>query len=331
MNDLKKALKGSGRFFAGILILLLCAWGLSGIYSITHEEAGVVTVFGSVTDKIVEPGIHYRLPWPVGKLYRVNIKKLRIVEIGQARTGFQGQLSDELQYKIMDYDEGAPSITFLDPRRFNKQFMTGDNNIVDVLLTVQYKVVSPGDYLFSCQDPDYLIASEAETVLNFHIAGSSIDRLLLRDTLLEFQMIRDLQERLDPYKIGITVQSLFFKDVMVPEGAVEESFKDVKSAEVDRGKRIEEARNRSNEILAQAGSEVRQIVNSARIESERIRNLAASDSTTFMKLEKELQKRGGILDYHLWVSAMVDILGKAKIYIVTVDDALSTIYLGDNN
>ena len=331
MNDLKRVLKDSKRFVFGIFILLVCAWGLSGIYSISHEEAGVVTVFGSVTDKIVEPGIHYRLPWPVGKLYRVNIKKLKIIEIGQSRTGFKGQLADELQYKIMDYDEGSPSILFLDFRKFAKQFMTGDINIVDVLLTVQYKIILPGDYLFNCKDPDSLIAAEAERVLNLHSAGSSIDRLLLRDTLMEFQMARDLQEIIDVYKIGVTIQSLFFKDVMVPEGAVEDSFKDVKSAEVDRGKRIEEAKNRSNELLAQAGSEARQIVDLARIDAEQIRNTAASDYAAFIKLEKELQERADIFNYHLWVSTMDEILSKAKTYIVTDNDALKTIYLRENN
>ncbi|MCK5153429.1 MAG: protease modulator HflK [Spirochaetales bacterium] len=330
MNDLKRVLKDSKRFVSGIIILLICAWGLSGIYSISHEEAGIVTVFGRVTDEKIEPGIHYRLPWPIGKLYRVNIKKLRIIEIGQARTGFKGQLSDDLQFKIMDYFEGSPSILYLDSRKFSKQFMTGDNNIIDVLMTVQYRVISPWDYLFSCQDPDSLIALEAERVLNFHIASSSIDRLLLRDTLMEFQMAKELQEIVDVYKIGVTIQSLFFKDVMVPEGAVEDSFRDVKSAEVDRGKRIEEAKNRSNEILAQAGSEARQIVDIARIDAERIRNTASSDYAAFIDLEKELQERAGIFNYHLWVSSMGKILGNAKTYVITDDNALGTIYIRNN-
>lgn len=330
MNDIKCALKDSKKFILGMVILLFCAWGLSGIYSVSHEEAGVVTIFGHVTDKIVEPGIHYRFPWPVGKLYRVNIKKLSVIDIGQARTGFKGQLVDDLQYKIMDYYEGSPTIMFLDYRKFSKQFMTGDNNIVDVLLTVQYKVIGPKDYLFSCQDPDLLIALEAERVLNSHIAGSTIDRLLLRDTLMEFQMAKKLQEIIDGYNIGVTIQSLFFKDVMVPEGAVEESFKDVKSAEVDRGKRIEEAKNRSNEILAQAGFEARQIVDIARIDAERIKNNASSDYAAFIELEKELQKRAGIFNYHLWVSSMGRILGNAKTYVVTDNDALGTIYIKDN-
>ncbi len=330
MNDLNRVLKDSKRFFLGIIIVLIFAWILSGLYSISHEEAGVVTVLGRISDKIVEPGIHYRLPWPVGKLYRVNIKKLRIIEIGQARTGFGGQSSEDLQYKIMDYFEGSPSILYLDSRIYSKQFMTGDNNIVDILMTVQYKVVLPGDYLFSCMDPDSLITAEAERVLNSHIARSSIDRLLLRDTLMEFQMARELQEIVDVYNIGVTIQSLFFKDVMVPEGSVEDSFRDVKSAEVDRGKRIEEAKNRSNEILAQAGSEARRIVDVARIDAARIRNTASSDFVTFIDLERELQEREDIFNYHLWVSTMGEIFGNAKTYIITDNDALSTIYIKDN-
>lgn len=331
MKDLKRVLKDSQIFILSTVILLFFAWVLSGVYSISHEEAGVVTVLGRVTDNIVKPGIHYHLPWPAGKLYRVNIKELRIIEIGQTRTGFDGQLSDDLQYKIMDYFEGAPSILYLDSRKFSKQFMTGDNNIVDVLMTVQYKVSNPEDYLFSFKEPDSLIAAEAERILNLHIASSFIDRLLLRDTLMEFQMARELQEIIDKYNIGVTIQSLFFKDVMVPEGAVEDSFRDVKSAEVDRGKRIEEAKNKSNGILAQAGSEARQIVDFARIDAEEIRNKASSDYAVFMELEKEMQERSGIFNYHLWVTAMGKIFGNAKTYIVTDDNALGTIYIKDNS
>jgi len=331
MKDLTKVFKSSKTFIYGILITLIVAWILSGTYSITHEEAGVVTVFGNISGKIMTPGIHYHLPWPVGKLYRVNIKELRSVEIGHTKTGFKGQLSNDLKYKIVDYSDGAPSVSFMDARLFNKQFITGDNNIVDILLVVQYKIISPDNYLFSFTDPDALITLEAESALNYYIATSTIDRLLLRDTLFTYQMTQDLQKRLEPYNIGVSVESLFFKDVMVPEGAVEAAFRDVKSAEVDRGKRIEVARNKANAILSQAGSESRQILDSAKTESEQIKNTAVSDSTTFLKLEKEIEEKGTILNYHLWLSTMSNILGRAKLYIVTDNEALNTIYLQDEN
>ena len=327
MNDLIKVVKSSRFFIYGILITLFFAWILSGTYSITHEEAGVVTIFGNISEKIMTPGIHYHLPWPAGILYRVNIKELRSIEIGHTKTGFKGQLSNDLKYKIVDYSDGAPSISFMDARLFNKQFMTGDNNIVDVLLSVQYNIISPENYLFSFTNPDELIALEAESVLNYYIATTTIDRLLLRDTLFAYQMTHDLQKRLEPYQIGVSIESLFFKDIMVPEGAVEAAFRDVKSAEVDRGKRIEVARNKANAIISQAGSESRQILDLAKTESEQIKNTAISDTTTFLKSEKEVERKGKILNYHLWLSTMSNILERAKLYIVTDDEALNTLYI----
>ena len=61
----------------GLVFLYL----LSGIYSISSNEIGVLQRFGKVVDKDVRPGIHFSLPWPIDKINRVPVKKVETVFI----------------------------------------------------------------------------------------------------------------------------------------------------------------------------------------------------------------------------------------------------------
>src|SRR5690348_7884312 len=110
----------------GILVL----WLLSGAYLVQTDQQAVVTRFGAVVSPRVLPGVHYALPWPIDSIYKLKVRQLQRLVIG-----------------------GEPADLVLGRTQpLTSQFLTGDQNIINMRVVVQYSVAVPADYLFHCLD-----------------------------------------------------------------------------------------------------------------------------------------------------------------------------------
>ena len=72
---------------------------LSGFYTLEPHEQGVIERFGKKITPYKQPGWHYKLPWPIEKLTRVEGERARAVEIGY-RTSESGPGIEPATYEI---------------------------------------------------------------------------------------------------------------------------------------------------------------------------------------------------------------------------------------
>src|SRR3954469_3462639 len=70
---------GISSWVVGVLLLLL--WLGSGFYVVGPGERGVVLLFREATEQ-TEPGLRYRLPWPIQSHEVVDIAQVRRAEVG---------------------------------------------------------------------------------------------------------------------------------------------------------------------------------------------------------------------------------------------------------
>ena len=156
---------------AGVLLL----WLATGFYVVGPGEQGVERRFGrhmATTD----PGLNYRLPWPIQTVDVVNVDSIRRVEVG-FRTTAAGRMQGVLEEALM---------------------LTKDENIVEVQVLIQYRVKDPAAFLFRVQNPEGVLASAAEVALRGTVGRMRIDerdhrnaapkcrrRLILPRTLLD--------------------------------------------------------------------------------------------------------------------------------------------------
>ncbi len=62
-----------GRRIASVIVVLLIAILVyDSLYTIDESEQGVLTHFGKIAPPVKEPGLHFKFPWPVSKVYRVD-------------------------------------------------------------------------------------------------------------------------------------------------------------------------------------------------------------------------------------------------------------------
>lgn len=64
--------RGGKRIAAIIAVLLLAVLAYDSIYTIDESEQGVLTHFGKIAPPVKEPGLHFKFPWPVSKIYKVD-------------------------------------------------------------------------------------------------------------------------------------------------------------------------------------------------------------------------------------------------------------------
>ncbi len=60
------------RIAAVIAVLLLAILAWDSIYTIDESQQGVLTNFGKIAAPVKEPGLHFKFPWPVSKVYKVD-------------------------------------------------------------------------------------------------------------------------------------------------------------------------------------------------------------------------------------------------------------------
>ena len=292
-----------------ILGLLVVLWFASGIYTVAQDEQAVVLRFGKLLE-VVDPGLHYRLPSPIDMVSIQSVTNVYREEIG-FRTRDPGPPA---QYRKM------PNEALM---------LTGGLNIIDVEMVVQYRVSSIVDALFSVRDlgvferrgrgREPLIHDASETALRQVIGRHAIDEALTEGKVtIQAQIKEQLQETLDKYKCGLTVDSVQLQTVAPPQ-QVDDAFKDVASAKEDRERRINEARGYQNDIIPKARGEAQKMIKEAEAYTiERVRR-AQGDADRFRAVYEEYQKAPDVTETRLYLETMETILPRLKKYIIKSD------------
>ena len=296
-NALKKlsGMKMPGGMVIWLVLGLVGLWLLSGIYIVNPDEEGVVLRFGKY-DRTEGPGPHYALPAPIETVYKPQVPQVLRCEVGFRSTG---QATTFRQGELRSVPKEA-------------SMLTGDENIVNVQFSVQYKISDAVKYLFNISDPTNLVRNAAEAAMREVIGNSLIDSAIT-DGKLKIQSDATvlLQEVLDRYEAGIQVLAVQMQDVHPPQ-EVSDAFKDVASAREDKSRIINEAEAYRNALLPQARGEAAAILNKA--EAYRVARLqqAEGESRRFDALRQEYEKAPDVTRQRLYYETMEEILAASK-------------------
>jgi len=274
----------------GVIIL----WLLSGIYIVEPDEEGVVLRFGEY-NRSVPPGPHYHIPFPIESVDTPKVTQVQRIEVGfrsLTRTGGQTQ--------IRAIPEEASTLT-------------GDENIVNVQFSVQYKIRDAVEYLFRVDNQAAVVQSAAEAAMREVIGTSEIDSALTDGKLkIQDDATRLLQNILDRYEVGVQVIAVQLQDVHPPQDVIE-AFKDVASAREDKSRIINEAEAYRNEILPRARGQAAEMVNQAQAyRATRIR-AAEGEAGRFAAVLAEYQKAKDVTKKRLYYETLEEILSSVEI------------------
>jgi membrane protease subunit HflK len=274
--------------FRGIGYIVLGLWLLSGIYIVGPDELGVVRRFGRAV-RTAPPGIHYRLPSPIETADTPKVTEVKRTEIG-----------------FRTVDPGPPA-------RYRKiiqeaQMLTGDENIVNVEIIVQFKIRDPSDYLFNIRDLDRMLHHATEAAIRQVVGSHPIDEVL---TTGKYQLQEEtkalLQTIVDRYQSGLLILAVQLQDVHPPDEVIH-AFKDVASAKEDKDRLINLAKGYRNEVIPRARGEAEKKLREAEgYREERVKS-ASGDAERFIRVWKEYRKARDVTRTRLYIETMEKIL-----------------------
>jgi Cu+-exporting ATPase len=204
--------------FAGVLLLALCGWGASGLNAIGPDEVGVVRRFGRPMPEDLDPGLHWRWPWPIETVTRLQPRRVHTVEIGFRTLAGSSAGPGGRAWSSAHANEGV--------RRMPEEavMITGDGNLIELQCTLRYTLAHPRAYLFETADPDAILRSAAESVLRETVAGRTFGELLTSERGgFQETALKRLRQRCEEYGgsgMGIDLQGLDLHDLHPPQDVV---------------------------------------------------------------------------------------------------------------
>ncbi len=272
---------------------LLLLWLLSGIYLVATDQQAVVTRFGKF-QRIERPGINYHFPYPIEQITKLKAEQLQAANIGA---------------------EAADSaLGRTDPLR--AQFLTGDQNIIQVRAVVQYNVKSPMEYLFRSRDISQTVGSAVESELGREISGQPVDDVLTTEKIKIQEAVKQrAQKLLDDYNVGVAIYTVNIERTAPPDEA-KEAFADVAGAKADAARIVSQSEGYANDVVPRARGEGQQMLEAAEAYKQRKINEAQGDASRFTQLAAEYDKAAAVTSHRLYIEAMEQILPRIKKTIV---------------
>ncbi|MGA2132100.1 MAG: FtsH protease activity modulator HflK [Bryobacteraceae bacterium] len=282
---------------------------LSGFYSLGPNETGVIERFGQKILPYGQPGLHYKLPWPIERLTRVRSRNVRVVEVGFRSNAANG----ETEPAAYEWNVQHRSGRFL--RKPEESLMlTGDQNMVEVNAVVHYQMARPDDFLFQQLDAETTVRTAAESALQTTVSTAPLDDVLTTGRqVIEARVMAALQKKLDRYGAGVNVVRVKLLDVH-PSLEVVDAFREVSAAFEEKNRLINEAEGYRNEQVALARGNAEARLKAAQGYKASRTDRAAGDGSRFDLAEAAFNTAPAIHRFRLYLETMEQVLpGKKKL------------------
>jgi membrane protease subunit HflK len=261
---------GTGRWVAIALVLWLA---FNCFVLVAEQQRGVVLRFGQMA-RVMQPGPHFKWPWPVERVFKVNATQIKT-------------FSDTLPV------------------------LTSDENIVSVEVNVQYRVADPELYLFGTRDADQVLQQATLSAVREQVGRSDLDTVLSARAALSVSAKQRLEAALKAYQTGLAVTELNLPNARPPE-EVKPAFDDVNSAQQDKDRLTSEAQAYAAKIVPEARGQAARVRTVA--EGYRSASIARAtgDSTRFSLLLDQYEAAPEVTRKRLWLETVQQVLAENR-------------------
>lgn len=288
MNNSRDNFDGYYKIILGLIFLL---WIASGIYQVQPSEQGVILRLGKYVET-TDAGLHYHLPYPFEEVYIVDTTKERSINIGDSET---------LNKKSSSIDVFTES-----------HMLTGDENIVDVNLTVVWNIKDAKNFLFKTRAPETTIRVAAQSVLREIIGQSRMEDVITgeRDKI-ENNTKKELQQLLDGFETGVKIVRVKLQKADPPRQVID-AFNEVQRAKTDAERFKNEAEAYANEVLPKAEGEAIKRTQEAEAYKQAVISKAEGEAKRFSSVYDAYKTGKLVTSKRLYLETLEDVLAKTK-------------------
>jgi membrane protease subunit HflK len=293
-DRLKRVLPGGGgsggaglnpMVLIGILVLAVAFLGYNFFtFRVQPDELGIVLRFGAF-ERQAQPGLNFRLPYPIDQVYTPKVTFVNRVTIGQ------------------QVDDNSPAGTGRDIPQ-ESLMLTGDENIVDIDFSVFWVINNAEDFLFNIQTPETTVKAVAESAMREIVGRSDIQPILTQARqITETDVQKLMQQTLDYYGAGIQVTQVQLLKVDPPAEVID-AFRDVQAARADQERIQNEAQTYANRVIPEARGQASQITEAANAYRDRTIAEARGQADRFSKVLAEYEKAPDVTRRRIYLETM---------------------------
>ena len=282
------------------ILLLMLVW--TSYYTVPAESEAVVLRFGKFL-KIVEPGLHFKIPLGVDEYTEVQTRRQLKLEFGFYTSGYTNP--DQPTHQQLE----------------EKSMVTGDLNAALVEWVVQYRISDPREYLFDVRNPGQTLRDLSEAAMREVIGDRTVDEVItIGRQDIEIAALARMQDLASRYKLGVKVDQVQLKNVNPPR-EVQASFNEVNKAQQDRENAINIANGDYNEAVPRARGQADQVIRGAEGYRFKRVNEAEGDIASFNAMLTQYIKAPEITRTRLYLETMGDVLPAMGPKII-IDDSM---------
>jgi membrane protease subunit HflK len=338
---------GTGGPSPALLLLIVpiavVVWLATGLYVVQPGEKGVVLRFGDYT-QTQGPGWHWRVPYPVDRVYKVDTQKVR----------------------------GTSNRAVM---------LTKDENIVEVEVAAQYRISDAMNYLFQLRNPEVTVEQVLRSAVREIVGTSRMNQVIqegvrveeLEDRALEnvdlkegsgqpadkdalkdvddklvteikqkqqdYPEITDrsraklpenvtkiVQATLSSYKAGVNVMAINVMYAQPPE-QVQSAFEEAIKAREEEERKKNIARAYARETVARAQGEEARILLDARGYREQKIARATGEASRFTQLLTQYERAPEVTRERLYLEGMSEVLSKSNLILAEQGNGGPLMYL----
>jgi membrane protease subunit HflK len=274
--------------FGAFIVVVALVWAMFGFYQVDEQERAVVLRLGKYHSTEL-PGLRWN-PRFIDQVSSINVTRVQ-------------------------------------SHRHEAEMLTEDENIVDVSLSVQFKVADPKDYLLQVRNPQDSLAQATESALRHVVGGSEMHQVLTegREQIAVETQVR-LQGYLDSYRTGIEVIKVNIDSTSAPD-EVQAAFDDVIKAKEDEVRLKNEAEAYSNGIIPEARGYAQRQLEEANAYKEQVIAQSEGEAERFEKLLSEYRKAPTVTRERLYLDAVQNIMENSSKVMVDVEGGNNMLYL----
>lgn len=297
--------KVSGLGAGLIAMVAVVLWLVSGFYIVNEGQRGVVLQFGAKTG-ITDAGLHWRWPFPLETVEKVNVSQVSTIEIGYRKSDKTGGTSKVPKEALM---------------------LTQDENILDIEFAVQYKIKDAADYLFNVRDIQNTLMSATESAVREVVGKSDLDFIITEGRDQVGQNTRALlQEIMDRYKSGIQIVTVQMQKALPPE-EVKAAFDDAVKAREDEQRLKNEAEAFANDMIPRARGNAARMLQEAEGYKASVIARAEGDAKRFSQIVAEYAKAPGVTRDRMYIEAMERVFSNTTKILVDQKAGNNILYL----
>jgi len=286
------------RKWLALLILLAAALVLvlaSGVYTVPTNQTAALFSFGRLVRDDVGAGLHFKWPAPIQSVKVMNTSEMRSFS-----------LSEETSFLV--------------------PMITGDENLIEVDVTVQYQVSDYRRYLTGCENWEQIMARTIMSVMTELVAERPIDDpqsgvLTTGKSEIQQYLTERAGRRLDEYGAGLRILSTRIAGINPPVEAAA-SFRQVSDAKTEKAKRMTQARSAAQKALSEARGQREKLLKQAAAEANERVKKAEGDADRFLALKREYEQAREATRTDQYLRRLADALSRAKVLLYSPGAAL---------